>query len=88
MNIPRADQLPCGSPAKGGNGARASRYIVKCSKPDPWGVPGWDIYDTVTGETIGHPMTNARAWREADRLNNEIRSRAESVADWIASKPE
>lgn len=30
--------------------------------------------------------TNAQAWRYIDRVNREPVSRAEDVADWIASK--
>lgn len=46
----------------------------------------WECYEIDTGVSVVSGLTNQGAWREVDRLMNEAKSRAESVADWIWEK--
>ena len=46
----------------------------------------WECYNMDTGAVVASNFTHSQAWREADKLNNEAKSRAENVSDWIWKK--
>lgn len=45
-----------------------------------WGVLNDD------GKVVASGLTNAQAWREADRLAGEVISKSESTAKWAFNK--
>lgn len=45
----------------------------------------WEVVSP-RGITVSAWSSNARAWREADRLDNQHLNRAEHVSDWVAGR--
>lgn len=45
----------------------------------------WEVRDDC-GNVVTEHQTNAQAWRQIDRLNNEAVNRSQATADWVADK--
>lgn len=52
--------------------------VIKCAGN------GWEVWNGP--KFIGHFSTNSQAWRAVDVAQNEAKSRAEDVSDWIHRK--
>jgi hypothetical protein len=47
----------------------------------------WECFDVNTNRAVlAGIASNGAAWREADKLMNEVKSRSEDVADWVWNK--
>lgn len=45
----------------------------------------WEVRDDI-GNVLSEHASNAQAWRQADRLNNEAVNKSQDTSDWIARK--
>lgn len=57
---------------------------VKKALHAPHGRTGWELW--VNGRLRGHYQSHRAAWRDADKIMGEARSRAEAVTEWINQK--
>jgi hypothetical protein len=56
------------------------KHLVKKGEDGLWEVV------SPHGVTVSAWSSNARAWREADRLDNQHLSSRESISDWVSGK--